>query len=317
MIKLPKKPRFTIPKSLFFFIFISFSFWMLSKLSKTYESDKIFELRYINLPTNKLLQNEPLKESKLKLEGSGFRLFATYFSNKKIDIDVKPLLKTANSRNYILMSDQKKSIENQLRKEVKIASFSNDTIYFDFGYLASKKLPVKPNYKVSYKTGYDLLDSIKFSPDSITISGPEKTIDTLEYVDLQTVDLKEVEKNIYKNVKVKEFKNLKNVTIVEKTVLMTGNVDKFTEGDLEIPITIINLPQDVQITTFPKTVKVIYRVGLKNFNKVDDSSFAVICDYSYSQKNSLSYLVPELKINSEFSSNEKISPKKIDFLIQK
>lgn len=317
MRKVLKKPKFNIPKSFLFFALISFLFWMLIKLSKTYESEQKFTLNYINLPTNKLLQKEPLKQTTIRLEASGFKLFTSQISSKKITVDAKQLRKKTNSKNYILISNQKKNIENQLKKGIKITSFTNDSIFFDLGYLATKKLPIKPNYKVAYKTGYDLSDSIKFKPDSVTISGPEKTIDTIKFIKLEVVNLKQIDKNINEVIKVKQFKNLKNVNIKEKTVVMKATVDKFTEGEVEIPFTIINLPENIQITTFPKTVKVIYRVGLKNFYKVDVNSFSVICDYNYAKENSLTYLIPELKRNSEFSSNENVSPQKIDFLIQK
>jgi len=317
MKKIIKKPNLKIPKSLLFFVLVSFLFWMLIKLSKTYESEQKFTLTYINLPSNKLLQNEPLKEMSLELEATGFRLLTSQFSKRNLIVDVKTIRSKAKSKSYILVSKQKNSIEYQLKKGIKITSFYNDTIYFDLGYLASKKLPVVPNYKISYKTGYDLAGKIKFKPDSLVVSGPEKTIDTIKKIKLEFINLKEIDKDINFAVKVKQFKNLKNVRIKDKTVLMKAIVEKFTEDEIEIPFTIINLPTSVQINTFPKTIKVIYRVGLSNFSKVEASSFSIVCDYKYSQENSLSYLIPELKRSSEFASNEKITPTKIDFLIQK
>jgi len=317
MNKLSKKTNFKVPKSLLFFGLVSFLFWMLIKLSKTYENKQNFTLEYINLPTDKLLQNEPLKEIQLIIEGSGFKLFASKFINKKIEIDVKPLRKKSNAKNYVLLPTQKGNIENQLKNGVKIVSFSNDSIFFDFGYLATKKIPIVADYKISYKTGFDLASKVIFKPDSVTISGPDKTIDTINNIQLDFLDLKEVDKDINREIKLNPFTNLKNVNITESKVFMTASVEKFTEGEVEIPFTVLNLPVDTQINTFPKTVKIIYKVGLTNFNNVATNSFSVVCNYQYSKENNLSYLIPKLVRNSEFSSNEKIVPNKIDFLIQK
>ena len=41
---------------------------------------------------------------------------------------------------------------------------------------------------------------------------------------------------------------------------------------------VINLPRNVIISTYPKEVKVVYQVALKDYNKIPENSFRVHCD---------------------------------------
>jgi len=80
---------------------------------------------------------------------------------------------------------------------------------------------------------------------------------------------------------------------------------------------VINLPRNVIISTYPKEVKVVYQVALKDYNKVPENSFRVQCDYKQTQDNGLDYLIPKLVDMPEIISDVKIVPNKIEFLLKK
>ena len=310
------KNRIKIPQSLLIFTLISFLFWMMIKLSKSYKEEHTFAVEYINLPKDKLLQNEPKKSIKIILKGSGFRLFSEKFSNKKIKLNASSLQKKTNSDYYFLIKNQQENIEKQLKSGLEIEKFLTDSITLSLGYLATKKIPLVPHVKIAYKVGFDLSDKISIKPDSIRISGPEQSIDSITELHLQKVDLKEVDGDINKKVSVIYNQSIPNFKIDTNSVFIKAKVEKFTEGEVEIPFSLINFPQDLEINTFPKTVKIIYKIGLSNFNKVTKESFEVTCDYQFSKSNNLSYLVPKLTRQSELVKNVKIVPTKIDYLIK-
>lgn len=312
-----KKSKFKMPKSLFFFMVTAFLFWMLIKLSKTYENQQEFKVKYSNLPKDKLLQNEPQKTVRLNLEGSGFKLITSSLFSKKLTINARFLQQKKKDIYFIMPSKQKRYIQNQLRSGLSINSFNKDTIYFSLGYLASKKIPIIPSYRISYKAGFNLSDKIKFNKDSVTISGPERTIDTIKKLYLAFRNFKNISTNINEDIRIRLSDRLENVSLSDSMVNVKIAVEKFTEGELEIPFNIINLPVGIKINTFPKTIKVTFKVGLSNFNKIAPSDYSVVCDYQYSLENNLSYLIPKLIKKSELASSEKITPNKIDFLIQK
>ena len=102
------------------------------------------------------------------------------------------------------------------------------------------------------------------------------------------------------------------------SVTIIGEVDKFTEGRFTFPVTIINKPEGVKISPFPKEIEVIYQAGLSNFSKIKKSNITVVFDYMQYENDSLvRYLSPVVEQKSDLISSLKINPSKIEFLIQK
>ncbi|UCE94148.1 MAG: hypothetical protein JSV73_02385 [Flavobacteriaceae bacterium] len=100
-------------------------------------------------------------------------------------------------------------------------------------------------------------------------------------------------------------------------VIVKGEVDKITDGSYNLPFKIINLPRNVIISTYPKEVKVIYQVALKDYSKIPENAFRVQVDYKKTIDNNLDYFIPELVEKPEIVTNVKIVPNKIEFLIKK
>lgn len=206
-------------------------------------------------------------------------------------------------------------IQKQLLFGVELKEILQDTIYLNLGVLTSKRVAVKPNLEINYHVGYDLLNEIKISPDSIVISGPEAQVKKIDYLELSELKLNDVKSNFLEEVSVLKLNN--NFKYSAQKITISGNVDKFTEGKLQIPFTTKNLPKNINLTTLSEKVEVIFVVALSNFSKISEASFKVECDYLISEKNNLGYLIPKVILEPVFIKSVKIIPKKIDFLIQK
>ena len=129
--------------------------------------------------------------------------------------------------------------------------------------------------------------------------------------------LNEVYSNIKEVLKIK-IPKIKNISMENSSVTIIGEVDKFTEGRFTFPVTIINKPEGVKISPFPKEIEVIYQAGLSNFSKIKKSNITVVFDYMQYENDSLvRYLSPVVEQKSDLISSLKINPSKIEFLIQK
>ena len=140
---------------------------------------------------------------------------------------------------------------------------------------------------------------------------------SVSYISTSLLQKKELNVSINEFVAIKEFNPDSNVRAEKDKVLITASVERFTEGSVDVPIKVLNIPEGKQINTFPKFVKVTYRIALSNFNKIDSSTFLIECDYGISENNNLPYLLPKLVGSSSMIKNARISPQKIDFLINK
>lgn len=305
-----------ISKSFLGFLLASIFIWFIITLSKEYTTSLTFKVTYKNIPQNKLLQKEPLKELDVIVVSTGFNILKSRFIQKKIILDANSLYRKSVDTYYFLTKNQIKKIQKQLHSGITLKEVVRDSIYLKLGSLTSKKVPIKANLQIDYHIGYDLYKEIQIIPDSLLISGPEGKVNQINELELNPLKLKDVKEDFSEKVAIKKAQ-LKNLKINTEFVIVKGNVQKFTEGSFEMPFEIINLPEDIKLTILTKTVELTYIVALSEFNKIDKELFKVVCDYNLTKQNNLNYLIPTVVLKPSMIKSLKIVPNKIDFLIQK
>ncbi|WP_231494748.1 CdaR family protein [Polaribacter sp. Hel_I_88] len=291
--------------------------WLLITFSKEYTTVITYPVNYNNIAQDKLLQESPIKKIDLSITATGFKILRAKLNTKKINIEASNLRKKSASKFYILPKNQITKIQKQLLNGIVIQEILQDTIFLNLGVLTSKKVALKPQVNITYHIGYDLLDELIITPDSIVISGPEDQLNSITHLNLSPLNLKGVKASFTKEVSILKSKNQKNLKFKDTKVTITGKVDKFTEGTVKVPFIIKNLPEDTDLTILTDNVEIVYVVALSNFAKVSEASFIIECDYAMAVKNDVGYLIPKITTDVDFIKNIKIIPSKIDFLIQK
>ncbi len=311
------KNKRNIPKAFISFLITSLLIWMLINLSKEYTSVVSYTINYEALPQNKILQEKPLETIDLLLKGSGFRLFSEKFSNKKIRLDTRKLRQKTKNNFYLLPNNHKQAIQEQLPSGLQFVEVLQDSIHLKIGSLATKKIPVIADINLHFQPGYNLLETVVIQPDSITIFGSELQLDKIKNIAITQLELENISKNFRQEVALQLPNTIENIRFSHQKVTLIGKVDKFTEGKFELPFSVINIPVGVDLNTFPKKIKLTYKVGLKDFNNVKMNSFTVVCDYKKVAENDVNYLVPKVTVKPGVVYSVKIEPNKIDFLIHK
>ncbi|TVZ55454.1 hypothetical protein OD91_0702 [Lutibacter sp. Hel_I_33_5] len=310
-----KKPT-NISKTFIYFLVASILIWMLITLSKEYTTEFKIPVSYSKLPQDKLMQKEPEKFISLSITGSGFKILTRKFSQKNIVLAIDKLIKKNSSQYYLIPEKRKANIQKQLKSGLIINQVLTDTIFIELGSLTSKMIPVVPDVSIKYQLGYNSSSLLKVVPDSVLVSGTDNQLENIVEILTENITLNDVATDFTKklNLVIPEDENIK---LNLSQVTISGEVDKFTEGEYEVNFSIVNVPDDVKLNTFPKTVKVIFKVGLKDFQKISKNSFSVVCDYKISEENNLNYLLPKVKAKSSMVTSVKIVPEKIEYLIIK
>lgn len=306
-----------IPKTFFLFLIASGFIWLLITFSKEYNGIINYNLAYQNIPQDKLLQETPVKKIDISVKGSGFKILLARLRKKTIQLDAENLRRSSSNRYYFLVKDQLTGIKNQLQSGLEVIEIDKDTISLSLGSLTSKKVPVEADLDISYHVGYDLIEDIKLTPDSILVSGPNQQIASLKKISLDVLKLTDVKGDFSQEVAIKKINSVENLKFSNTKVMVSGKVDKFTEGSLQIPILIKNIPDSIQVTTLSGQVEFKFVVALSNFNKITKNTIQLECDFNSSQQNNLTYLIPKLVNKPASIKSYKIIPNKIDFLIRK
>ena len=296
------------------FLVMSFGILILTKLSKTYTNTIAFKVEKQNVPETDVIINDSVTILNISLKTKGFNFLKYYFNTPKIDLDFSNKINKTDSvyiwNNQTAFSD----IISQFDKDIEILNVNPDTLWFRYDVNDIKKIPIHLNSEVKFNLGYDLLDNYSIQPDSIKIIGPKSILSEIEKIETDTLKLNDVYSDINEIVKLKIQKKNKFLKYTPEEVKITAKVEQFTEGHLKVPVEVINIPENIRINHFPKTVMVSYYTSLTNFKSVKNTDFKVECDFSKINSNQ-TYLLPKIVAQPKGVRNVKINIKQIEFII--
>lgn len=300
-------------------VIIAAILWFLNALNKEYTSEISYPVRYTDLPKGKYLVSELPSDITLEVKAKGFTLVGYRISTSflPINLDINSysnyMLEKDNILEYTLkLSTIKDRINNQLNSDIKLLNIKPEEIYFKFSHAVTKMIPVKPLVDYSLKKQYILKDEITAVPDSILISGPASMMDTLSYIPTEIWKAGEISKNLSRTI---DLDFPPNFSAEEKSVKINIELERFTEAKRNIPISVWNLPDSLNIKLFPNTVDISYEIGLSRYDKVTDKDFEFIVNYS--QTPNSSYLPVEIVKIPSFIKNLSYTPQKVEYILEK
>lgn len=297
------------------FFLLSFCFLALTKLSKSYTETISFEIVYKNVPEQHHVDLDSTKKVNVAVNAYGFNLLKYYFYKPTLQIDFKSDVVLKN-KTYVWNAEQNApKISSMFKNSVDIISIQPDTLRFPYQSLVVKKVPVKTDMSLEFASGYDMSSKIKVLPDSIKIIGTQKWVSEIDYVITKKAEFKNINSNINKSLDIEMDEALKHLKMSKKSVTIKAHVEKFTEGTFNVPVTIINLPADVNINYFPKTIPVAYNVSLNNYKLVKPSDFRIECNYKDIDNTEKTFLIPTLMKMPEVVKSARLKQKKVEFIL--
>ncbi len=302
----------------FFFLLLSTTIWFLNALDKNYITEIAYPVNYYNFPSNRTETTDLPSYFTLRVEASGY-----FFLKQKIGRALYPI--TINISKYlpeIYLTDTSNflirtslflgAIENQLPEQVKIIEINPESINFTFSKKSSKIINVLP--KIKYKIKRQYIDkNITVIPSKIIVSGPINILDTLSYIPIVQSNVIDVSGSISQEFLLQPIKNLAYST---NKVLVSINVEKYTESTIDVPVILINNPDTIAIQLIPNKVKLKYCVGLSNFNHIIPAQFMVIADYKDINKNITNKLNITIKEYPAYTFNIKSNPQTVDYIFK-
>lgn len=295
------------------FLLSAFVILIFTKLSKQYTNTITFNIDKINVPEANVILNDSSTVLALTLKTHGFKWLNYYFSKPKIKVDFS---KDVYKKDSVFVWSKSKAFLNntQFDKQVELLNISPDTLTFRYGVNYIKKVPVKLNSHIKFEPGYNVSGDYILEPDSVQIIGPDLIVKAINYIETDSVGLQNIRTDIKESIKLKLPENQKDLRFSNTSIGLKAKVEKYTEGTLKIPVSVINVPKGKSLKFFPKEVHVSYYVSLSDFNSIKSKDFRVVCDYSKTINNQ-SVLIPELKRFPSTVKNTKISQQHIEFII--
>lgn len=301
------------------FIVIAALLWFMNELNKDYNDEITYPVRYVQMPKDRYLFSELPQHLTLEVRARGFALLG-----HKIRTSFMPI--TFNLSNYtnslrkngdvyeynITQSEMRDKLSGQLNSEINLLGIYPDQIQLRFSEGRTKMIPVIPHVDYTAKRGYILQDTFVCTPDSILVSDPISLIDTLS--SLHTVQWKagDISKTTTSTV---ELIKPEGLNFEYSAVKITIPIERITEGQKSIPVTVNNLPSNMRIRLFPPNIEVTYDVGLSKYNTVTEDHFQAVADYR--EVEGSSYLSVSIRQAPSYVKNIRYSPQKVEYILER
>jgi len=265
-----------------FFLLLALIYSMLSKLTSNYTKTIVFAVKAVDVPSDQVVLDQSIDSIRLELKGYGYNLAKYYIDQPIIEISLNNLNKVKSKYQWTKQRNFS-DLQSKFNKSVSLVSSSVDQIDFIIEQYESKKVPIELELDIDYKPGFDSFQEYKLSKDSITVTGPNSLIDTINVIQTHKLVLNKIDSEINTKIRIKSPEN-SNIIYSDTEIDFQLKVEKFTEESIKVPITIVNIDDNMKINYYPKVVSVLYRVSIKDYKAVNPMDFRVECDLNMINK---------------------------------
>ncbi len=288
-------------------------------LSKEYAIVVSFPVKYTNLPADKLIVNQLPEIIDIEIRSSGFNLLIYKLKQHRetVFIDINDAKVSSTKNNYFIScNNHLDKITSQFSNAIKVVRIKPDTVFINYNKKISKTVPVKVNVNLEFAEQYQQSDSIQIEPKFVDVLGTDEVLSKISFVETAIYNLKNQEKTILMDLKLVKSAAMKQVEFSQNTVKMKVNVTKFTEAVLELPVNVENLPNGLNLKTFPDKITVKYQVAFNDYGKISPSDFKIAVDYSKIEQGSNKLKVQIVKFPTNVRS-VKLSNERVEYIIRK
>lgn len=303
--------------SLFFLLF-SFILWYMNTSSDDeIEKNYVIYTKYVGIPENIYIEEKLPDHIKYTLRGKRKEL-NKYKQSDTITINLSNYLSSEESKVNNKVDISFLEIINTFiaKKTSELTPTETQPLSFSsaFKILNTKNVPILLKENIKVESQYIFVDSIKIIPNNITILGPQSSLDTI-----QAIYVKPLHDTYNKSNKITSELIIPNPFVINtnNNVEISFLIDKSTEKSFDIPITLINVPENINIRTFPTSINIKFSVSIQNYNNVLPSMFEANIDY-----NTISNVSKTTqKVNIQYNSNIYITnltstPKEVEYVIE-
>ena len=300
---------------------IAFVFWFFIKSEDTYTVNLDIPLVARNLQEQKTYKEEVPESIFVTLKGTGrsfiwLRVFNNFYGDDfKAVIDLSSITDEYNFEldSYYKENPEKIVLPSSLDLQF-IEVLNPRNVQIKLQRYMVKKVPIESQILVSTEPGYIALGE-QFSPDSISIGGPEEAVNQIDFVFTEKDTLINLVASVNGNWSILNPNKL--VSFDPKKVDALVDVQPISETIITgIPVELINKPNDVNVFVNPATVSLTIVGGLKQITNILPEDINVIIDFDLWNSEKQFYS-PTIKLPDYLIEWKDLSPNNLEILVIK
>ena len=244
----------------------------------TYIIDVPLEIE--TLGENLVLKELPPKTVKLKVKGNGRSLIGLNFINQKIGIEFPEI----THDQIINLEDYKDKFQFPQDLGIEVVDvISPQKLQLDVDQYAERYRPVKVISHIKAVPGYLLVNYVP-EVDSVLLKGPKSLLDATKYIETENITKNDV-RFPFDVVSQLDNKHPDVVILDPATLKITFNIEPLVERTIyNIPIRIINTPDDLIAEATPETISLRVKGGESRISSLKKEEVDVVFNYESSFK---------------------------------
>lgn len=234
---------------------------------------------------------------------------------KPLTIDFADYTTHSNSQewNISTASTFDKDVKNLLSQTTQIIDFYPRNIEIIKQEVSSKKVPVVLDTRLDYARQYFPSDSISYTPDSVTIYGSNEMLDTLQTMRTTPIIASQLKDTMQITAPIITLEHGK---VEPQAVQVTIPVEFYTEGKQIVPVKVVNVPEKMQVRTFPSEVEVSYLAGFSRFKSIIPADFTITLNYHELISSNATTHPLTLEQYPKYVLKPKIKPETVKWIIE-
>ncbi|MTI41600.1 hypothetical protein [Fulvivirga lutimaris] len=253
------------------------TFWFLNALNDTYSTTLKYPLVF-SYDTEKYIPLEqPPEYIQINVSGIGWNLFRNSLGIKVTPVNFK--LQNASEFKKIPGNSILGTLSDQL-DEFNVNFILTDTLYVNIDTRASRRFKLAiDSSAIKLNEQYWLSSSLRYSPDSVTLQGPESILSQMDEVLTISIPQSDIDENYNEDIPI-EFENSRLISRDPPTMNVVFGVEEYTSSEIDVPLTLENFPEN-KIAFVTDTIRtLIYNVGINRADNIAPDQFSIVANYN-------------------------------------
>ena len=246
------------------FVFISFIFWAFLSLNNNIQHDIEIPIKINEIPDSSTIITSVPDHVSVNVKDKGISLL-------KFLVGKTPVL-NLKFKEYALQEGVFFISNTELRRKIRglfensttIQGISIDNINIKYTNLPGKKVPIRLDLDIRPNIQYVIYGSIKQDADSAIIYSDRSTLAKIDEVYTYRVEERNLKDTLLRTVSIAPMQDVK---IEPERIQLTIPVEPLISKKLNIPIQVKNMPEGMNVITFPSVVEVSFLVPFSMYRK--------------------------------------------------
>jgi hypothetical protein len=306
------KPNLTRKNAVVFVLclVVAIFFWGITSLSYTFNTEIQININPSGLPVNKSVDASFPSTVRAVIEITGWN----YLSMGKGGLNETVNINLRNS-----FDGQSINLKDKLQQgstgssPFKILSVIPENFKLHLIPTKGKFVKIKSGPSIPLEKGFGLTSEIKFDPDSVWVTAPEKILNGLDEIRIDISGVKPFNSDVDDLFPIEKIKG-EEVKITPEFTTLSARVGKVTQKSIQVEITPLN-PPGKAIQLLPEMVLVNFSVPFDRYEKINADSFILVVDFTNFE--GLESLEVQTVKQPGFISGLRITPPFVNYIIRK